>query len=141
MIDRSRQLGGECLVFAAPDDVERRLVVAAEPPTQVVQPALRARVVVGIDQPSPLRLGEAFLQPFHRRFVHGPEQDVLARAEGGDRIDDLRRSLRQGAHVHGVGDGDAVEAQLPAQQVAQDRGGQAGRQVVVLVRGARSGRS
>ena len=62
----------------------------------------------------------------------GSEQHVLAGTEGGDRIDDLRRSLGQGAHVHGVRDGHAVEAQLPAQQVAQDRGGQAGRQVVAL---------
>ncbi len=36
-------------------------------------------------------------------------------------------------HVQGIGDGHAVEMQLPAEQVAQNRGGQAGRQVVVLV--------
>ena len=128
----SGQLGGERLVFAAPDDVERRLVVASQPAAQLAQPALRRSVVVGIDQASPLRLREAFLQPFQRRLVRRSEQHVLAGTEGGDGIDDLRRSLGQGAHVQGIGDGHAVEPQLPAQQVAQDRGGQAGRQVVVL---------
>ena len=67
-----------------------------------------------------------------RRLVGCPEQDVLAGPESDDRIDDLRRSLGQGAHVQGIRDGHAVEPHLPAEQVAQDRGGQAGRQVVAL---------
>ena len=120
-------------MVAAPDDVERRLVVASQPAAQLVQPARGCSIVVGIDQAAPLRLREAFLQPFQRRFVRRSEQHVFAGAEGGDGIDDLRRSLGQGVHVQGIGDGHAVEVQLPAQQVAQDRGGQAGRQVVVLV--------
>ena len=109
-------------MLATPDDVERRLVVAAQPAAQLAQPARRGSVVVGIDQAAPLRLREAFLQPFQGRLVRCPEQHVFARPEGGDGIDDLRRSLGQGAHVQRVADGHAVELQLPAQQVAQDRG-------------------
>ena len=100
-------------MLAAPDDVERRLVVAAQPAAQLAQPAYRRSVVVGIDQASPLCLGEAFLQPFQRCFVGGPEQHILAGSQGGDGIDDLSRSLGQGVHVERIGDGHAVELQLP----------------------------
>ena len=118
----SCQLGGECVMFGAPDDVERRLGEGSQPAAQLVQPASRRSVVVGIDQASPLCLDEAFLQPFERCFVGGPEQHVLAGSQGGDRIDDLGRSLGQRVHVERIGDGHAVELQLPAQQVTQDRG-------------------
>ena len=120
-------------MFAAPDDVQRRLLMACQPPTELVHPARGCRIVVGIDQAAPLRLHEAFLQPPRRSLVHRPEQQVLAGTQGGDGIDDLRRSLGQRMHVDGIGDGHAVELQLSAQQVAQDRGGQARGQIASLV--------
>ena len=136
----SGQLGGECLMVAAPDDVERRLIEPSQPAAQLVQPARRRRIVVAIDQAPPLRLREALHQSLQRRLVGRPEQHVLAGAQRGDGIDDLRRSLGQGAHVQGIGDGHAVELQLLAQQVAQDRGDRlVGRSS--SGRAARSGRS
>ncbi|HEY5489072.1 MAG TPA: hypothetical protein VIK00_04465, partial [Candidatus Limnocylindrales bacterium] len=58
------QLGGKCPMVAAPNDIERRLVVASQPAAQLAKPALRGRVVVCIDQASELRLRKAFGQPF-----------------------------------------------------------------------------
>ncbi len=126
------QLGGEGLVLGAADDVERWLLEASDPATQVAQPAPRRGVLIRLDQASPVRLREALRQPFQGGLVGGSEEHVLAGPEGHDRIDDLGRSLGQGPHVQGVADGHASELELPAQQVAQHRRGQAARQVVVL---------
>ena len=108
-------------MLVAADDVEGRLVVAAQPAAQRIQARRRLGVVVGIDEPSTLCLGQAFHQPSHGCLVRGPEEHVFAGTQGRDGIDDLGGSLGQGAHVQGIGDGHAVEPQLLAQEVAQHR--------------------
>ena len=82
----------------------------------------------GVDQAAPLGLRDALLEPLQRRLVGRAEQQVLAGAQGDDGIDDLRRPLGQGAHVQGVGDGHALEAELSRSRSRRIAGRQAGRQ-------------
>ena len=127
----SGQLGGEGLMV---DRTRRRRAAAgrSRPASGEARPAGASRAASSTASIRPRRCAWARPSASRSRAASSacPEQHVLAGTEGGDGVHDLGRSLGEGAHVQGIGDGHAVEPQLPAQQVAQDRGGQAGRQVV-----------
>ena len=90
------QLGGERLMLGAPDDVERRLVVASQPAAQLVQPAPCRGVVVGIDEASPLRLGRG-LPPAVPAPVRPLSRAARPRRHGG------RRRHRRSGPIPGPG--------------------------------------
>ena len=55
-----------------------------------------------------------------RLGVRGAQEQVHARANRGDDLDRLRRTLRQGAHVKGIADGHALEPELGAEDAGHD---------------------
>ena len=57
VIGPPRQLRGECLMFTAPDDIDRGLVEASQPVAELIQPVFRRGVLVGIEEAPPLCLG------------------------------------------------------------------------------------
>ena len=67
----------------------------------------------------------AWLRPSSRRAswaaIGRCQQQVLAGAHGGDRVDYLRRALGERVHVERIGDRQAAEAELLAQHPADDR--------------------
>ena len=71
------------------------------------------------------------LEPPLRGAIGGEQQQVDTGAQGRDRVDDLGRALGERAHVHRVGDRDAAEAELAAEQVVHDRAGHGRGQVAV----------
>ena len=141
--DRSSgQLGGECLVLAAPDDVERRLVEAV-PASGAARPAgaspQRRRRHRSGRAAAPARGPPPAAASAGSSAVPSSTSSPARRAAIASTIcaDPWARARMSSASVTVT----PSKPQLPAQQVAQDRGGQAGRQVVVAGRAARSGRS
>ena len=82
-----------------------------------------------IEQPALLGLRDTLLHARDQLRVCRAEQQVLARAQGDDDIDDLRGALGQRAHVQRVGDRQALEAEIVAQQVGDRLASEAGRHV------------
>ena len=83
------------------------------------------------NSPRARRVPQPRLDPFAGLGIGRRQQQVDARPERGEDVEDLVRTLRQRPHVERVGDRDALEAEPLPEQRRHDRGGERRRQVGV----------
>ena len=80
--------------------------------------------LVVVEQPSPRAVRDRALDPRRPLRVRRAQQEVDARPDRGDDVDDLRGPLGQRRHVERVGDREAPEAELAAHEVVHDLAGE-----------------